>query len=100
MKLGSSLERLIIRDTENRRLNDEVPYGQVIETKNFFEENSAISGESSSLSSSLNVSLSESHNLDENCKEKPVYFKRTEIEPSEDEVYSYVRIEQLRYRWE
>ncbi|RIA86207.1 hypothetical protein C1645_741014 [Glomus cerebriforme] len=93
MKLGDSLERLIIRDTENRRLNDEVPYGQVIETKSI--------GNSTNNNEESSSSLDENYKLDKICKkEKPVYVRRTEVEPSEDEVYSYVRIEQLRYRWE
>jgi len=66
---------------------------KLLNRKIFFEEHYA-NNESSSSSSSR---LDESRKLN---KEKPVFVKRTEIEPSEDEVYSYVRIEQLRYRWE
>jgi hypothetical protein len=94
-RLGDSLEKLIIRDTDNRRLNDEVPYGQVMEAKseNFFEASSS-SPSSSSRSNDARIT-------DEKFKEeKPLYIRRTEVEPSEDEVYSYVRIDQLRYRWE
>ncbi|RGB41948.1 hypothetical protein C1646_810348 [Rhizophagus diaphanus] len=97
--LGDSLERLIIRDTENRRLNDEVPYGQVIEAKNenFPDINSTNPSSSCNVPSSSNDTRITNENFKE---EKPIYIKRTEIEPSEDEVYSYVRIDQLRYRWE
>ncbi|GBC45627.2 hypothetical protein GLOIN_2v1500215 [Rhizophagus irregularis DAOM 181602=DAOM 197198] len=97
--LGDSLERLIIRDTENRRLNDEVPYGQVIEARNdnFPDINSTNPSSSCNVPSSSNDTRITNENFKE---EKPIYIKRTEIEPSEDEVYSYVRIDQLRYRWE
>lgn len=101
-RLGDSLERLIIRDTENRRLNDEVPYGQVIEAKNdnFPDINSTNFNKPSS-SCNVPSSSNDTRITNENFKEeKPIYIKRTEIEPSEDEVYSYIRIDQLRYRWE
>ncbi|GBB99388.1 hypothetical protein RclHR1_03500013 [Rhizophagus clarus] len=100
-RLSDSLERLIIRDTENRRLNDEVPYGQAIEAKseNFLDMSSANFNDASS---SCNVSSSSDARItDEKSKEKkPTYTRRAEVEPSEDEVYSYIRIDQLRYRWE
>ncbi|CAI2185232.1 11832_t:CDS:2 [Funneliformis geosporum] len=89
MKFSDSLERLIIREIEG---NDDVPYGQILEA-NF----PASEGLHSINNGSIEANLSE---FEEFNVRRPVYIKRIEINPSEDEAYSYVRTDKLRYRWE
>ncbi|CAG8607406.1 9090_t:CDS:2 [Funneliformis mosseae] len=92
MKFSDSLERLIIREIEG---NDDVPYGQILEA-NF----TASEDHHSTHSGSIEANLFESEEGNPANDRKPVYVKRIEIDPSEDEAYSYVRTDKLRYRWE